>query len=142
ASEKTIVDPNKLGTNGSVSINLFWPSPDGKLVAVSLTQGGSEEGNLNFYDAATGKRLADFIPRIAFATAGGSLAWKADSSGVYYTRYPRKGERPEEDLNFYERVFFHRLGGDEKNDTYIIDNEFPRIAEITIQTLPSDRGLV
>jgi prolyl oligopeptidase len=141
SSEKTIVDPNKLGNNGSASINLYWPSPDGKLVAISLTQGGSEEGELFVYEVASGKRLADHIPRIAFATAGGSLAWKEDSSAFYYTRYPRAGERPEADLNFYEQVYFHRLGSDEKEDTYIIGKDFPRIAEITIQRLPRDRGL-
>ena len=141
ASERTIVDPNKLAANGGASINLYWASPNGKLVAVSLTQGGSEEGELFIYDVATGERLGDHIPRIAFATAGGSLAWKADSSGVYYTRYPRAGERPEADLNFYEQVYFHPLGSDEKKDTYIIGKDFPRIAEITIQTLPRERGL-
>lgn len=142
ASEKIILDPNNLSTNGSTSINLFWPSPNGKFIAVSLTEGGSEEGNLHFYESATGKPMPDFIPRIAFATAGGSLAWKHDSSGVYYTRYPRAGERPEADLNFYTQVYFHKLGSDEKEDRYIFGKDFPRIAEITIQVLSGEDLLI
>jgi prolyl oligopeptidase len=141
ASEKVILDPNKLSKSGSASINLYWPSPDGKLVAVSLTEGGSEEGNLYFYETATGKRLKDQVPRIAFATAGSSLAWRRDGSGVYYTRYPRAGERPEADLNFYQQVYYHQLGADEKEDRHILGKDFPRIAEITIQALPGDGGL-
>ncbi|HEV8543308.1 MAG TPA: prolyl oligopeptidase family serine peptidase, partial [Verrucomicrobiae bacterium] len=141
-SEQTILDPNKLDPKGLTSINLYWPSPDGKLVAVSLTEGGSEEGTLFIYDVARGARKSDQIPRVAFATAGGSLAWKADSSGFYYTRYPRTGERPEADLNFYQQVYYHRLGSDENSDTYVIGKEFPRIAEIALQMLPADRGLI
>ena len=52
----------------------------------------------------------DAIPRVNGATAGGSVAWNADSSGFWYTRYPRAGERPEADLDFYQQVYFHRLG--------------------------------
>jgi prolyl oligopeptidase len=141
-SEKIILDPNTLSAGGATSINLFWPSPDGKLVAVSLTSGGSEEGNLSIYETETAHALADRIPRVAFATAGAGLAWKADSSGFWYTRYPRAGERPAEDLNFFQQVYFHRVGADEKADSYIFGKDFPRIAEVILQTLPANRGLI
>lgn len=141
-SEKVIFDPNKLGTQGTASINLFWPSPDGKLVAVSITEGGSEEGNLHIYETATGQKFSDFVPRMAFATAGSSVKWAHDSKGLYYSRYPRAGERPEADLNFYTQVYFHRLGTNEKEDRYVFGKDFPRIAELTIQALPKDSALV
>ena len=69
-----------------------------------------------------------------YPTAGGSAAWNADGSGVYYTRFPRKGERPEEDLNFYQQVYFHKLGTPDSADTYSIGKEFPRIAEIKLES--------
>ena len=34
----------------------------------------------------------------------------ADGSGFYYTRYPQGNERPAEDANFYQQVYFHKLG--------------------------------
>ena len=45
--------------------------------------------------------------------------------GVYYTHFPRKGERPEEDLNFYQQVYFHKLGTPDSADTYSIGKDFP-----------------
>ena len=68
-----------------------------------------------------------------YPTAGGSAAWNADGSGIYYTRFPRKGKRPDADLNFYQQVYFHKLGTNDSEDTYSIGKDFPRIAEINLQ---------
>src|SRR5208282_420879 len=136
--ERVVVDPNQLDSKGTTAIDFYVPSTDGKLVAVSLSKGGSESGDVHVFEVATGKPLADVIPRVNGGTAGGSAAWNADSSGFYYTRYPRSGERPPADLDFYQQVYFHRLGTDPKQDTYSIGKEFPRIAEILLHA--SDDG--
>src|SRR5205085_358270 len=59
ASQRVLVDPNALGENGSISIDWFVPSLDGKLIAVSLSEEGSERGALHFYDTESGKELPD-----------------------------------------------------------------------------------
>ena len=133
-SEKVLVDPNKIDSKGTTAIDWFEPSLDGTKVAISLSKGGSEDGTLHFYDGASGKELGDTIAHVQYPTAGGSAAWNADGSGVYYTRFPRKGERPEEDLNFYQQVYFHKLGTPDSADTYSIGKEFPRIAEIKLES--------
>lgn len=133
-SEKVIVDPNKIDAKGTTAIDWYEPSLDGKKVAVSISKGGSEDGTLHFYDAEAGKELGDTIPHVQYPTAGGSAAWDGDGSGVYYTRFPRKGERPEADLNFYQQVYFHKLGTPESRDAYAIGKEFPRIAEIALES--------
>ena len=133
-SEKVLVDPNKIDSKGTTAIDWFEPSLDGTKVAVSLSKGGSEDGTLHFFDAAAGKELGETIAHVQFPTAGGSAAWNGDGSGVYYTRFPRKGERPEEDLNFYQQVYFHKLGTPESEDTYSIGKDFPRIAEIKLES--------
>jgi len=132
-SEKVLVDPNQIDSKGTTAIDWIEPSLDGKKVAVSISKGGSEDGTLHFYDAATGKELGDTIAHIQYPTAGGSAAWNGDGSGVYYTRFPRKGERPDEDLNFYQQVYFHKLGTPDGEDTYSIGKDFPRIAEIKLE---------
>ena len=133
-SEKVLVDPNKIDSKGTTAIDWFEPSLDGSKVAVSLSKGGSEDGTLHFFDAASGKELGDTIARVQYPTAGGSAAWNEDGSGVYYTRFPRKGERPEEDLNFYQQVYFHKLGTPDSQDSYAIGKDFPRIAEIKLES--------
>ncbi len=135
SSERVVVDPNVLDPQGHTSIDWFVPSLDGSLAAVSLSEGGSESGTVHVYQATDGKeRVEDRIPRVNGGTAGGSLAWAAGDAGFYYTRYPRAGERPAEDLDFYMQVYFHRLGDAEAEDRYEIGKDFPRIAEIELQT--------
>jgi prolyl oligopeptidase len=137
-SEKVVLDPNVLDAKGTTAIDWFVPSLDGKYVAVSLSKGGSEDGTLHFYETATGKALPDTVAHVQYPTAGGSAAWNTDGTGVYYTRFPRKGERPDADLNFYQQIYFHKLGTPDTKDTYSIGKDFPRIAEITLQA--SDDG--
>jgi prolyl oligopeptidase len=132
-SEKVLLDPNAIDAKGTTAIDWFVPSLDGKMVAVSLSQGGSEDGALHFYEVATGKALPDTLAHVQYPTAGGSAAWNADGTGIYYTRYPRKGERPDADLNFYQQVYFHKLATPEASDAYSVGKEFPRIAEIALQ---------
>lgn len=137
-SAAVICDPNASDASGGTTIDFYVPSLDGKLVAVSLSQGGSERGSVSVFETATGKRLPDEVPRVNYATAGGSVAWNADASGFYYTRYPRPGERPEADLDFYQQVYYHRLGTQSTQDAYAVGRQFPRIAEIQLSS--SDDG--
>lgn len=138
-SAHVIVDPNALDASGHTSIDFFVPSTDGKYVAVSLSKGGSESGDVRIFEAATGKPLTDFIPRVNGGTAGGGLAWNQDSSGFYYTRYPHSGERAPADLDFYQQIWFHHLGADPAKDTYSLGKDFPRIAEIALRSSEDGR---
>ncbi len=132
-SARVILDPAQLDPSGHTAIDFYVPSPDGKYVAVSLSKGGSESGDLSIYETGSGKALPDVIPLVNGGTAGGSVAWKSDDSGIYYTRYPHEGERPAADINFYQQIWFHRLGTNTSADKYSLGKEFPRIAEITLR---------
>lgn len=136
---QVVLDPNVLTQDGSISIDWYQPSRDGSLVAVSMSSQGSELGTLRIYETETGRALADEIPRVHGPTAGGSVCWNEDSTGVYYTRYPAPGERAAEDLAFYQQVFFHRLGTPVNTDRYEVGKEFPRIAEIQLESSPDHR---
>jgi prolyl oligopeptidase len=111
ASERVVVDPNVVDPSGATTIDWYVPSPDGRLVAVSLSSHGTEDGTLHVYDAATGELADPPILRVNSGTAGGSLAWRGDASAFWYTRHPAPGERRDEDAGFFQEVWLHELGG-------------------------------
>jgi prolyl oligopeptidase len=142
ASERVVLDPNEIVPRGQVAMDWFVPSPDGKLIAVCLSENGSEDGTLHFYRTETGERLPDRIARVQYPTGGGSAAWLRDGSGIFYTRYPHAGERPDANLNFYQQVYFHKLGTPVASDEYMIGREFPRIAIIELDVSEDGRWLL
>ncbi len=137
-SEKVVLDPNLLNPSGTTAIDFYAPSLNGRYVAISLSENGSEDGAVSVFETATGKRLPDRVPRVSFPTAGGSVAWNAAGTGFWYTRYPQGSERPAADVNFYQQIYFHTLGTAASADTYALGKEFPRIAESEVDT--SDDG--
>jgi prolyl oligopeptidase len=136
-----VLDPNTLDKKGKTAIDFYVPSHDGKLVAVALSEGGSEEGTLHIYETATGKALPDVIPRVEFPTGGGDAAWNADNSGIYYTRYPGS-DRPREDQQFNESIAFHKLGTSVDKDEYVLGDQFPRTAEIFFDSSEDGRYIL
>jgi prolyl oligopeptidase len=140
-TERTLVDPETFEppkglrdeTAGAYAIDWFVPSPDGSLVAVSLSKGGSESGDLFLFDTATGEPTGTVIEGVNGGTAGGSLAWTPEGDAFYYTRYPRAGERPESDMAFFVDVYRHTLGDPVSEDAYEIGREFPKIGEIELK---------
>lgn len=131
-TEKVILNLNALDSAGGKSMDWYVPSPDGSLVGVSLSAGGSESGDVHIFDVETGGALADVIPRVNGGTASGDMAWSPDGKGFYYTRYPRSGERPAEDMDFFQQVWYHELGTPGDKDRYVLGKDFPRIAEIKL----------
>ena len=79
ASARVIFDPNGSSAKGSIAVDFYVPSLDGKFVAAALSENGSEDSSAHVFEVATGKELSDVVPRVNFATAGGSLEWKADT---------------------------------------------------------------
>src|SRR6185312_4661934 len=61
---RVILDPGVLDKKGTTAIDWFVPSPDGKLVAVSLSKVGSEAGDLHLYDSGDGKEVYEVVPRV------------------------------------------------------------------------------
>jgi len=128
---RVVVNPNEIDDHGTTAIDWFVPSPDGSRVAVSLSENGSEDGTVHIFDVASGEPVGEVIPRVQYPTGGGSLAWRADSKGFWYTRYPGP-DRPVEDQHFYQQVYFHSIGDDPAKDTYVLGKDLPKVAEISL----------
>jgi prolyl oligopeptidase len=142
ASERVIVNPNAIDAKGGTEIDWFVVSLDGSKVAVSLSKGGSEAGDLHLYDVATASETGEIIPGVQKGTAGGSASFTPDGTGLWYTRYPRGAEHAPEDAGFYQQVWFHRIGTQTESDTYELGRELPKIAEIALETKEDGRWVV
>ena len=108
---RTLLDPSQRAVDGAVAIDWYEASQDGSLVAIGLSEGGTEQSTLSVIEVDSGQHLADSIPN----TRASSIAWLPDNSGFWYLRYP-----PE---NQYDRhVFFHRLGTESTDDPLVFDD--------------------
>ena len=126
--EAVLVDPNRLRADGTVALDWWYPSPDGRLVAYGLSEDGTEESVLHVLRVDTGEPEPDRIPR----TRHCSLAWLPDGSGFYYTRHPQPGTVPPGEEFYHRRVYFHRLGDDPASDPMVFGagrpaRELPRV---------------
>jgi prolyl oligopeptidase len=139
ASGRVVVDPVKIDPKGGTSVDWYVPSPDGARVAVSLSKGGSEQGDVHVYQTDTGTEAGEVIHRVNSGTAGGRVSWDREGGGFFYTRYPREGERPPADLSAYVRVYYHRLGTPETADRYETGKDFPRLGEVFLRRSPDGR---
>ncbi len=113
--DRTLLDVNQLAADGTVALDWWFPSEDGKYVAYGTSTSGSEESTLKIIETSTGKPLPDNIDRTRFA----SLAWKKDNSGFYYTKHPKKGEVPAGEEVYHVKVYYHSLGSDPARDPLI-----------------------
>lgn len=141
SERRTFLDPNTLDPSGGTAIDWYVPSPDGRRVAVSLSRGGSEDGDLHVFDVETGRQIDEVIPHVQYPTAGGHAAWTEDASGFWYTRFPGT-ERAEADRHFYQTVWFHRLGTSLSADRQVPLSGLPRVAEILLDYSPVARALL
>ena len=137
-----LVDPNALDKTGATSIDWYLPSPDGSLVAVSLSRSGTESGDVHLFDTATGRQVHEVVPGVNSGTAGGDLAWSPDGAGFYYTRHLPAGEPSSGPLDLRQHVYFHKLGTSPESDRYELGKGFPAVAEIEFEMHESSGTLL
>jgi prolyl oligopeptidase len=118
-TDRVLVDANALAADGTIALDWFQPSENGRYVAYGTSPSGSEMSTLHIIETKTGALLPDTIER----TRAASIAWMPDNSGFYYTRYPKKGDVPAGQEMYNRHVFFHQLGDDPANDDKLIFGE-------------------
>jgi len=113
--DRTLLDVNQLAADGTVALDWWFPSEDGKYVAYGTSAGGSEESTLKVIETASGKQLPDTIGRTRFA----SVAWKKANSAFFYSRHPKKGDVPSGEEVYHVKIFYHVMGTDPAKDPLI-----------------------
>jgi prolyl oligopeptidase len=114
-ADRPLVDVNALAPDGTLALDWWYPSEDGRLVAYGTSANGDEESTLRVRDVKTGRDLPDVIPRARAA----SVAFLPDGKGFYYTRYPAAGSVPAGEDKYHRHICFHRLGTNPDKDPKI-----------------------
>jgi prolyl oligopeptidase len=117
APETALLDPNTWGseTEGPVSLDQFWPSPDGRRVAFSVTRNHSDAAELRIMDVDTGRVTAERIADVRY----GEPSWNHTSDGFYYVWSPAQIAVAESERPGLAEVRFHRVGAPISTDARI-----------------------
>jgi prolyl oligopeptidase len=110
--ELVVLDPNGLSADGTVAVMTQSFTSDGRLLAYSLAEAGSDWQTAHVLDTGTGEVLDDVVRWIKFTP----LAWNPSGDAFYYSRYPAPGEMPDAPPSTHHRVYLHRLGTDQSED--------------------------
>lgn len=117
---RLLLDPNKLSSDGTVSLSGTAVSEDGAYLAYGLASAGSDWIEWKVRNIATGEDLEDHLNWVKFSGA----SWTKDGRGFYYSRYdaPAAGEKYT-GANFYQKLFYHRMGEPQEKDTLIYERK-------------------
>lgn len=114
AEGKELIDPNKLSTDGTVSLTMFTPDRKGDFAAYGTSSGGSDWNEFFVLDLNTGKKTADHLQWIKFSGA----SWY--KNGFFYCRYDAPVDGKELSAkNEYHKIYYHQLGNDQSKDELV-----------------------
>jgi len=111
-----VIDPNVISEDGSISLSTWMPSPDARLLAYGLAEGGADWNTVRVRDMTTGTDLSDEVRWMRFS----NIAWTNDSKGFFYSRYPEppKNKVLEAALSGHA-LYYHRVGTPQSQDTLV-----------------------
>ncbi len=119
AEPRVLLDPNKLTSDGTVALNGMRISDDGKLMAYGLSASGSDWQEWRVRNVETGADMPDDVKWVKFSGA----SWTPDNRGFFYSRYdePKNGTMMR-GVNYFQKLYYHRLGTAQSEDTFIYGN--------------------
>ena len=113
---KVLLDPNTLSADGTVALSGLSISDDGQWMAYGLSTAGSDWVEYRVKNVSSGEDTEDHLKWIKFSGA----SWTKDNQGFFYSRYDEPNEQTKlEDVNYYQKLYYHRLGTAQIEDTLI-----------------------
>jgi prolyl oligopeptidase len=105
--ETVLVDPTQRGSGNSIAVSIATISADGRFLAYSVRQGGTDHSSLEILDVERGTVLPDRLPE-GFCTG---IAFVPDGTGFYYSHRELHDSHPN-----YRAAFWHRFGTERSQD--------------------------
>jgi prolyl oligopeptidase len=127
-ADVALVDPHPLSPDHNISVQLMGASPDGRLIAYGLREGGEDEVALRILDVDTKKDLPDRFPKGRYY----SIMITKPRTGFYYGRYDSLGER----------IYYHSMGSDPAGDNMVFGEGYAPEMGISVDLSEDDRYLL
>jgi prolyl oligopeptidase len=132
---RVLIDPNGWSKDGATALAEWRPSEDGRTLAYTVQDGGSDWRTVKFLDVRSGRQLSDSIEWVKFSP----IVWAKDGSGLFYSRFaePQAGAKFQAS-NLNQQVYFHRIGTPQSADRLIYAT--PERPKLSHRAVVSDDG--
>jgi len=117
AQPQLVLDPNTLSADGTVAVAGQQVSPDGKLLAYSLSASGSDWQEWKVREVETGKDLSDDLKWVKFS----GVSWTRDGKGFFYSGYDEPKADTLKGINYFQKVYYHKLGSPQSEDVLVYE---------------------
>ncbi len=120
AEGQVLIDPNEWSEDGTISLASYSESDDGRLLAYSRSEAGSDWKTIHVLDVDSGELLPDRLEWVRF----GGAAWDKAAEGFYYSRYPEPPEGQQyQAAAKNQMVYYHKLGTEQSADELVYRRE-------------------
>ncbi|MES2504487.1 MAG: prolyl oligopeptidase family serine peptidase [Myxococcota bacterium] len=130
--QRVLLDPNLLSAEGTIALDAYEVSPDGKWFAYGLSKNGSDWQDWRIRQIGTRRDLPDQLSWIKFS----GVAWAGDSKGLFYVRYAQTDAKEKlTAANYFSQIFYHRRDTKQSADKLIFEPEqkdwslFPKVTD-------------
>ena len=115
---RILLDPNSLSTDGTVALNSWSVSRDGKWLAYAISTSGSDWQTWHIRSVDSNQDLLETLEWSKFSNA----SWSKDGTGFYYCPFPapKEGETFQE-ANYNQKIYFHRRNTSQADDLLVYD---------------------
>jgi prolyl oligopeptidase len=117
--QRPLLDPNTLSKDGTAAVTWTVPSRDASLLAYGIAEAGSDWQEWRVRKVDTGEDLPDRIQWVKFSAA----EWTPDGRGFYYSRYDAPGPNQLRDVNYFQKLYYHRLGSVQSADRLVYERK-------------------
>ncbi|MFM9118336.1 MAG: prolyl oligopeptidase family serine peptidase [Planctomycetota bacterium] len=132
---RLLLDPNTMAADGTVSLASWKVSPDGRFLAYSVSDAGSDLRWWRIRDVQAGYDLVD-------AWRCSDVVWNANSQSLFYVRHERQPAGTTDRGRYVLRLFEHSLGQSFSRDQQVYERGDDRAWSLEPRVTEDGRYLV
>lgn len=134
---QVLLDPNTFSADGTTSMGQTAISKNGKYIAYSISNAGSDWMEIKVKEIATGKDLTDHIKWAKFS----GISWKGN--GFFYSAYdaPKDG-KDYTAKNEFHKVFYHQIGTSQEKDILIYEDKEHALRNFGVTVSDDEKYLI